>query len=222
MATDLRLATVAALKTDLSIKAGDTANDDLLGDLLDRASRVIETEVDRRLVYRGSAQIEYHTFEERRSKFFLLDRPVLSSPSIIITESSSYDHASATALTEGDEYVVDTDTGRVTRMSSGQPIWWLTGVRVVKATYAAGYEDDANDKANVPADLQDVALSLAAIRFREIQEKLQGVSQRVDASGAQIRQLSRGLTHAHLTEDHRMQLSDFYNRTIPTGVREAA
>ena len=149
---------MALLKTELRIPAVDTDADTEIGNLLDRSTAQIESYCGRQLVYRDAVgpYVEYHTIKEIRSVLFLNDFPVIGSPAIEVKESASSDWT-VDALVNGTDYIVRKQRGVLQRVSAkSTPYQWQHGVRVVRVTYAGGYEDDANDKANVPQLLSDV------------------------------------------------------------------
>jgi len=219
MPTDLRLATLADLKLQLLIAPGDPGRDTTLAALLDRVSRIIERFCNRNLIKRA-AYTEYHTLDESRSRIWTLDFPIVAITSIHESTDQTYD--STTLLVDSTDYVAHKGEGRITRVSGSSRISWDAGFeRSIKLIYTAGYDDDANTKTNIPDDVQDVCLRLAAIGYREIEEKLQGLSERTAVGGAQIRGLTRELSSAHLTESMQDQLQAFVKMDrIPTGERD--
>ena len=202
MATDNKLATLAQLKAQLVISSADSDSDALLADALTLITDVVRKQgLKGRRVIHGAAFDEYHTIADGRSKLWLRDWPVKAA-SLTLYEDDS--RVYATALVEGTDYLVDYDRGAITRVSGAVPMAWLTGVRVVKVRYIAGYDDVLNDKVLIPPVIRLVCMLVAARMWREIERKEQGVSS--ISSNAAMQFQRKALSGLNLSDDEMAML----------------
>lgn len=171
------LATLAELKEYLGGQG--TGQSTRLENALNTSSAVIENYLGRQIVSRGALE-EYHTFRALRSELLLLDWPVLSVTDVWEDETRAY----ATALTVDADYIVSKPSGSLLRIggaNAGEEAW-ATGFRAVKVAYTAGYV-----VANVPWDIRDAALWVAAHLFSEAERKSWDVSSKTDGLGTVTR-----------------------------------
>ena len=122
-ANSYALISLASAKTALGI-AG-TAEDAVLGDLIDRASDVIARHCNR--VFASETVTEQFRLDRWRVDLLLSRYPVASIVSVVeggVTLSAT-------------DYEVDPSNGLLSRLYDGNPCWWPLGKTVV--TYSAGY-----------------------------------------------------------------------------------
>jgi|WetSurMetagenome_2_1015567.scaffolds.fasta_scaffold335191_2 hypothetical protein len=138
------------LKTFLKLPLADTANDDVLIDAINEASRFIEDETYDRF-YKQSYVDKYVDFQSAGRNNFTIFRPVRNvqsgfiqtpyKPIISITSidiATQYPLAGAmTRLTEGVGYTVDYDNGLIYRVGDA----WPTLPNSIKITCDLGYDN---------------------------------------------------------------------------------
>lgn len=163
--------------------------------------------VDKIKVGSASPYYEYHTILKARSEVFTLEAPVHQS--IFLHEDSNREYSQSHArLILDTDYIVDKAAGRLKRVTGSVPLDFLSGVRVLRHVYTAGFLDDGR-KNNVPGDLKRVCAQLCAFFWREIERKNQGVSDRIDMSAAVTRFANHMLTGSHLNREQRAELSGY-------------
>lgn len=146
-----------------------------LENALNTASDVIETYLGRQIVSRGPLT-EYHTFRSPRSELLLLDWPALTVTAVSEDETRAY----TSNLTVDVDYIVSKPSGSLIRIggaNAGEQAWAI-GFRAVRVQYTAGYA-----QANVPWDIKDAALWIAAHLFQEAERKAWDVSSQTDGEG---------------------------------------
>ena len=214
------LATVQELKDELSSPPASTRLDVLLENLLNRATSIIEQYTYRRLIFRGSDYVEYHSIpRDSLFEIYTLDYPIISITDLREDVSLAY---GTTSIIDAASYVVakgnpeGTSRAKIGRLYG---YMWLPGYRTYQLTYRAGFAN----RAAVPGALKDVCLALAAIRYREIERKAQGeIIKTEPVGGGTIRTMDRSLTTAHLSEAMRDQLQPWVREDLyPTGERAA-
>ncbi len=162
------LVTVDELKTAFSLQG--SAMDATLEAVINRVSDMLETYLGRLVVTRTTATpatriTEYHTLDSLRSALFLTQYPIITLTSVDEGTWSAGTWTSSASLAEGTDYIADKPSGKLVRISSGCAGSWLTGFEGVRVVYSAGVVDTAG----VPQAIKDVALSLAARKFKEAQ-----------------------------------------------------
>lgn len=167
---------------ELDVSESDIDKIDLLNLLINRATAVVESRLDRRIVSRGSDMTEFHTMgrlPRAESDLFTLEWPIISVTSIHEDESRAY--ATADLLVENTDYIINKLAGKIIRIAgSDQPsTTWGTSFREYQVIYDAAY----SDVASVPDDLRGVAAELVVVKFREITNKHHGLSGIVDDIG---------------------------------------
>lgn len=155
---------------------------DVLRQCINECSRWIERKLDRRVRYRGYNYTEYHTFTDPRPYFHTREFPIISVVSLHESMNRSYD--SGALLTEDTDFIAQkgNDTrGKIWKISSGTafPNNFDPGVELVKLIYTAGF----NGIASVPEDLRIACKRCVGRLYREIDRKLQGVSNMSDQLG---------------------------------------
>ena len=160
----MAIATLAQLKGHLKIAS--TADDALLTRILAGVEMAIAREC-RRVFGQASSFSEASRTEFLTAvgldTIFLSSYPVVSISSIQADEDRDFD--SATALIENTDYLVDKDTGIVTRLGS----YWPFDRGTVKVAYVAGYEAAGADHVAghyaMPADLTNAVIMQAAFEY---------------------------------------------------------
>jgi hypothetical protein len=132
---------------------------DLAKQLIKNGTEEIETILRRKIVTRGTIT-EYHTFRCGTARLWLAQWPVLTITSI--HEDPDRDYGASTLLVSGTDYLVDNDSGLVTRIEDDATIAWETGLETVRVVYTAGYT-----QATVPGDLKQIALELFDMQWKE-------------------------------------------------------
>jgi hypothetical protein len=136
MVYDMALCTLADVKSFIGIPTADTEHDTLLNTLIDavadrlarEAGRVAEAEP----CLERTDLVEYHSVAPRTQVIWLSAYPVTAITEI--KEALYGDYASATALTENDDYQCNTPIGGLYRIGT-----WLAGDLTVKVDYTGGY-----------------------------------------------------------------------------------
>jgi hypothetical protein len=136
------------------------------------------------------------------SNIYLRARPVRTLGEV--NEDYARTFAAATRLVANTDYVLDRIPARVTKVKGigGQlgvdfPEDYIqrfpqklpsfsTSPRTIRAIYTAGFKFDA-ERTSVPGDLRNGFLQTVAIRWREVDRKMQGTSSLSDAAGGTTR-----------------------------------
>ena len=151
-------------------------NDDLARRLIVEGSEEMETILDRQVVTRGTIT-EHHYFRKSSSELYLRWFPVISITSVHEDSTRAYTNA---ALTQGTDYTVDLEKGKLTRIVGDSPSAWLFGFEAVRVVWVGGYANQAA----VPGDLKRIARELFAEKYREVLGQRQGLSNVSDGLGS--------------------------------------
>ncbi len=163
------LVTADELKTALSLQG--SGMDAALEGVINRVSDMLEAHLGRQIVTRtviatpATRITEYHTLDSARSALFLSQYPIITITSVDEGWWSAGTWTSSASLADGTDYIADKPVGKLVRISSGFAASWLCGMEGVRVVYSAGVATTAD----VPQAIKDVALSLAARKFREAQ-----------------------------------------------------
>ena len=209
---------VETLKDELVQEQAAGATNVRLERICRRVTSRIESFTGRRLIARGADIIEYHSLPGDTQFIYPLDYPVTSVVSIHESIFKTYD---ATTLIPPASYVIEAGDpmGRQRARIVREHDWpWLGGVDVVKLVYRAGFAN----RAAVPDDLADVALTYAALLWRQIANKEWGIVTRTEVTGATTRWNDRHLTTAHLTDEMQEQLQPYVREGYVESGRRAA
>lgn len=174
------------LKDHLAVNS--TGTDTRLVDVIMETTDAFEDYLDRLVVTRGSI-VEYHTMtvggrDLVTSMLRQRQWPLIAITSIYedtVTWPRTYP-ASALLTVDVDYQKVVEQRDYIRRLNTG---WgsaarnWGTGIRAIKLTYTAGYASTAT----VPRAIKTQAKKYAALLWREIDRKTQGVSSQSDALG---------------------------------------
>ncbi len=118
-------------------------------DALEAASEEVNGFLER-IIIRG-AWIEYHEVSRTEpSVIRLLHWPPVS-PITEIAEDSNRAYGSSTVLTEGTDFLVDYNTGKITRLSGDSPTSWLAGFEPIRVKFNGGWTLE-----NVPPKIKKV------------------------------------------------------------------
>ena len=182
--------TAAELKAELSgssqiVPEADKAD---LESACNRASAAVEGLLRREVVTRGSV-VEYHSPSRPACHLSLLQYPVISVTSIYEDEDWPRTYGAAYLLTASTDYQVVGVNGKVARLTSSGLSTWACGWRTIKVTYSAGWA-----LANVPLEIKDACLKLAALEYREQKRGQQGLSAISDQLGNVQRFARAGVT----------------------------
>lgn len=212
------LATVPELQDELESPQASARLVPRLESLLNRATSIIEEYTYRRLISRSVDLVEFQSIPPDLFEMYTLDYPIISVIDLREDVSQAYGattilDAAALAVVKGNPE--GTSRGKITRLYD---TFWLPGYRTYQLTYRAGFAS----RAAVPYGLKDICLSLAALRFREIERKAQGEVVKTDPTGGTMKLMDRGLTTAHLTDSMKDQLQPWVREDLyPTGERAA-
>jgi hypothetical protein len=193
------LISLAELKEHLAVSS--TGQDAQLETVINDVTDDLERHLSRHIVTRGSL-IEYHTMQAQRSG--LADLRPRQWPIIAVTELCEdtawpRTYPVASRLTAGTDYeIVKAQRDYIRRLSGGS---WASswpyegyfsgnGSRAIRLTYSAGYATTAA----VPARIKIQAKRYAALLWREIDRKIQGVQSQNDALGNFTRFAAAGIT----------------------------
>jgi hypothetical protein len=170
MTTDYALITAE----DAALELRSIPDELLVAALLEECSAEIETVLDRQVVTRGNIT-EYHSVRTCTAELYLRFFPILNVVSVHEDSNRLYTNA---ALTEGTDYVVNPEIGKLTRISGDAETSWLTGREAVRVVWSGGYA-----QAGVPGDLKRIAKEFVALKAREIVGQLQGQASIGDGLG---------------------------------------
>jgi hypothetical protein len=216
MALDVQaLATVQELKDELESPTNSPRLDVRLEGLLNRASSVLSDYCARIFMDDGTPIVEYHSIVEGLLELYPLKWPVTSV--VTLHEDPNQGYGAATLLPSTDYIVIPGSATERAKIIRTFQTPWLNGYRFQRLFYRGGFVNNAA-KSNVPGGLKDVCLSLAALRWREIERKAQGEVVKSDVSGATMRFMDRSLTTAHLTDEMKDQLQPYRSEAyMPSG-----
>jgi hypothetical protein len=146
------------------------------------SSAIVENYLGRNLVTRGTLT-EYHWIKRADHELYLSQFPTITVTSV--HEDSSRGYGASYLLTANTDYVVISDEGKLLRTSSATSGVrnWLTGFEAVKVIYTAGYANTAA----IPETIKDVTKRHTREVYREMKDKLAGVSNISDAMGTVAR-----------------------------------
>lgn len=202
------------------VQAAGSGDEDIIGQIVKRWSTAIEAYLERTLIIPSSDYVEYHPQRYGQylgTEIYLLDWPPFSITSVHEDPQQSY--GASSLLVEGTDYIVDSgrsgdDWAKLIRINGGFPQTWDNTYRAVKVAYMGGYENVSS----IPEDIKDIVLRGIALSYREVVNKMQGVSTRSDSTGNVTR-----FFHARLTDDMKRDLYKYRNdrHAMPTGTRAA-
>lgn len=200
------LVTVEELKDYLSPGTGGVSHDDRVGLVIGRACALIEQEVGRDLVSRGSIT-EYHTVWALDSEIRLSQWPTISVTTV--HEDPDRTYGADTLLVVNTDYIISKPLGKLIRISEagGCPIEWDASWRAVKVVHAGGYATTTGTPTGaleVPPDLKEVALKVCAKLWSEAMRQQWGISGASDAAGNWTR-----FESGAISKDIREQLSPY-------------
>lgn len=169
-------------KDYLRIGRDEHKKKDVIRQCINDCSRWIERKLDRRVRYRSYNYTEYHTFTDPRPYFHAREFPIISVVTLHESMNRSFD--SDSLMVEDTDYLAQkgNDTrGKIWKISSGTafPSNFDPGVELIKLVYTAGFDG----LANVPEDLRIACKRCVGRLYREVDRKLQGVSNMSDKLG---------------------------------------
>lgn len=210
------LTTIDVLKQDAQVADDASEKHSLLERMVNEATDEIETFLQRRVVYRGTPYVEFHSIREGRAELWTAEHPIVSVSAV--NEDYSAQYLVATDLPTSD-YIVHKERGKLTRIGGGgtYPRDWAIGVRVVRVTYVAGYERLFGTPFGagfvaVPGAIQHVCRELVLLAYREHERKAQGTRSIADGAGGITRFGDVVLTEA-MQDKLRPHVRTLYNPT---------
>lgn len=165
----IELTTSARVKVVLGIDASDTTEDTWIASAIQSVSQRIQLYIDRPIETTSRTE-EYDVHSGRQSTIFLRAYPVTSITSI--KNSQLWDFASATAMTEDDDFHVDEENGAV-----HFAVELAEGPKALQVVYTGGLAaDTAAVIANHPVLAQAADLQVAAMFRRRSTPQGQSIS----------------------------------------------
>lgn len=174
IATALITDTEARVQLD---KSGGQGDSDRIQRLIVTCSEELKSILKRRIVTEGTIT-EYHWVRRSESEIMVREFPIIAAPTIHESAASPPVYDATTLLTEGTDYVVDYDTGIITRMSSGSPTAWCTNHEGVRIVYTGGYS-----QADVPQDLKQLCAEFVHMKYVAVERNLTNQSSVSDGLG---------------------------------------
>lgn len=205
---------ITLAEADTEVRGATSADLDLTRNLLYSGTDEIERVLDRKIVSRGVIT-EYHTIRNSTSRLWLNEWPVFPltvNPAIdapVIYEDSDRAYGATTLLVEGTDYIVNYDSGEVTRIDGDSEVAWLWGFETVKVVYKAGYT-----QATVPADLKRVAAELFSMQWYEKMNGRVGLAGGTDDMGSRTFYGPAELTSHQIARLHRHRRITFGGGTV--------
>lgn len=190
------LLSLAELKSHLVVSS--TGEDARLEAVINDTTADLENYLQRQVVTRGVDIVEYHTMridvrDVCTSELRPRQWPIISI-SEVCEDISNWPrtYPVASRLTADVDYqIVHTERDYLRRLSTGFGVRaWAIGIRPIRLTYRAGYADTAS----VPLHIKTQAKKYAALLWREIDRKIQGVQTQNDGLGNFTRFAEAGIT----------------------------
>jgi hypothetical protein len=160
------------------IGASGSGQDDSLERCIDRATSWLESQTNRKFITRGNTT-EYHSVRDGEHTIRVGEWPIATVVTVHETSVTPRVYGATALLVDGTDYQVVKELGLIRRISSSEPIRWLTGTRAIKVVYTYGYASTVV----VPEDLKQIALFVAVSMFKESDRARWGVSQVQDGLG---------------------------------------
>ncbi len=192
MAASMSLTTRVALKRYLGIDASDTAQDDLLDDLIAYASERLESYCARRF---GLADLTEYLDGPGTSELVLARRPVTALTSVRIDADRDF---AAESEVDSSELVLHAEAGVVERVGAVFP----SGASNVRAQYSAGYT-------SIPDDIEAAAIKLSAAWYAHARSGADGLTTET------LGDYSARYAHAALPADVAAMLAPYRERIQP-------
>ena len=188
------LISLADFKTLAEITSSQ--HDAKLTELIDSVSQLVKTYCGQSFLdYYSSAKTEFHTKNFDTHIVELSESPVVSITSVGERNSPS---SSYTTLTENTDWVLDSTTDSLYRMSGSLYKNWKTGPNVVKVIYKAGYSE-------LPQDLRLAVVDLIMYYHKNEQKQRQTIA------GATIQNQNTSSTRNSVAfPDHIKRVLDLY------------
>lgn len=188
------LISLADFKTLAEITSSQ--HDAKLTELIDSVSQLVKTYCGQSFLdYYSSAKTEYHTKNFNTHIVELSESPVVSITSVAEREkpTDSYD-----TLTENEDWVLDSTTDCLFRVSGSNYKNWENGPNSVKVIYKAGYSE-------LPQDLRLAVVDLIMYYHKNEQKQRQTIA------GATIQNQSTSSTRNSVAfPDHIKRVLDLY------------
>jgi hypothetical protein len=196
-------------KDELRIEG--TEADNVIEEVINRVSAVIARYLDRQLISTGSL-VEYHTMVQYTPVIYTMEWPIITVTEVAEDTTSPHTYTGA-AILAANAFEVSKPAGKIYRIDTGYPKYWAQGHRAIRIKYTGGYASAAD----VPMDIQDVALEVAKNKWHAINRQPAGVAVQGDALGNFTR-----FSSAELTKTMRQAL-DAHKRVVPsvTGERDS-
>jgi hypothetical protein len=177
---DNALITLANLKVYLNIDSNNTDYDSALQQIINSVSTLMETEMDRKLVY--ATYTDEYLDGSGMQELYLPQWPVVSVTSIEEDE---------TELTEGEDEDFTVYEGYLRKVYGT----WARGRRNIKTTFIAGYwvsseEDDADE---MPKDIQLACMKQCGIEWKRAKSEDWDLTSKTFPDGS----VARNITNLH-------------------------
>lgn len=159
-------------------KMAATPEDDLLILLIQAASENIEEEIDLETITRGAITEDHSIWAPDVPQIWTLQRPIISVTEVNNDVNLSFGAGTKLAT---DEFIVDKDLGRITRVASGGswPSVFTMGLNATRIIYSSGVAD----KDAVPVSLKSACMETVAVYYYHITREQFGVNSISDDEG---------------------------------------
>lgn len=205
---DYALISLTEALRELVMEDAEEKDIERVDDARQAASSEIEDFYGQALITRGTIT-EYHYVMPASYELFVRFTPIIEVSAVY--EDSAHEYGSSTALVEGTDFIVEKESGRLTRVSSGYRTAWYSGWEDVQIQYTGGYADVAG----VPTNIKKVCREYTALLYREMERREHGRVTINDAAGTVTRfgpMILTGPMKERLQRAH-MKLSDEFSHT---------
>lgn len=141
-----------------------TADDALIGYLVDGANRQLYTELGARFVLETGVAYDDVLDSDGSQKLRLLARPIVSVTSVAYVIPAGNGAVTTQETYVASDYQILADEGGLLRFSSGFPGVWPYGANCIRVVYRAGY-------ATVPRDLVNAVCGWIGVTFQRLKNR---------------------------------------------------
>ncbi len=159
-------------------KMSASPDDDLLILLIQSASENIEEEIDLETITRGTITEDHSIRSPDVAQIWTLQRPIILVSEVNNDVNLAFGTGTKFAT---DEFIVDKDLGRITRVASGGswPSVFTMGLNATRIIYTSGVAD----KDTVPVSLKSACMETVAVYYYHITREQFGVNSISDEQG---------------------------------------
>jgi hypothetical protein len=207
MAYAYNLLSLEEAKLALKLEGASSPPNDRINDALYSSSQEINNYLERELI--STAWIEYHERSSAAPSVLRVLHWPPTSPITEIAEDTSRAYGATTVLTENTDFLVNYNTGEITRVSGGSPTTWFSGFEAIRIKLTGGWSE-----ANVPPAVKDVCKEYMARKYHAGVDQEYSFSTVNDARGT--------VTHfgpVMLTKPMKMRMSEYKDHRSTTCVR---